>query len=325
MDLAVGAYPEPWVATKEFLSDLRLAVPEIERIVYIPGNHDHHVWTILAEYQELLRRLPDLKRDIYKDTVESLLFETSYGFHTPMHALFPREIQERVAFSYPFHVFFHEPSRTRLVFHHGHYFDPSIAPLGDVGARRYGDIRKVEALNLAYMEGLFYLFSWDPLVQRAELEYYSKLTSLGLFRPVRWLRKLHGFLRGGRRGQQRRELARIDAIMRASSLRDKHLPEKDIWVFGHTHNRGEQLKETSRRILNLGGWVMNHDPEESRQGAWSTAAVFHWTPAGGPRLDSIDLEPAEMEAVREHAVPLMPARGGPMPEGKADGKGSVHT
>ena len=306
IDLSVGRAPEPWALGRQFFHELGgYGAPgsrlRIDNIVYVPGNHDHHVWVLLAEYKELLCKLETLVPSDIGTNQAAKMVGTVYPSWTPLHDLFPPELRSTVCFAYPFWCCSH--GNTRFVFHHGHYFDKAITPLARVVAEIGGDLSRIEAFNLPYMESLFYLHSWDPLVQRAELSFYSHLTKwklLKLSRLFTWLtRRLR---RKPRLGNC--DVSKIDRMMKCIGFRSSQLRENDIWVFGHTHMRDDLRSTKALRLFDLGGWVLNHDPNLGETSAWSEPAIFFYDNGSGPQLVPLSLHEEERQSIKSKMSPV---------------------
>lgn len=311
IDLTVGRAPEPWVIAREFFKELADSVP-MGGLVYVPGNHDHHVWVMLAEYQELLRKIGELKRPPMGAVGHGgpqPVAGTAYPYWTPLHNLFETSFQRKVVFAYPFHMELH--GDTRFVFHHGHFFDPKISPLASYAGARYKDWTRVEAFNLPYIESLFSLCAWDSLVQDMELVFYSKLTRYGLTRPARCGRRVLEWVRKRRHRESLGGCAidRIDKMMEWGGFKSMQLRENDVWVFGHTHCKGAYAPSEAPKAMrwfNLGGWILNYDPALGGNGAWSTPGIFYADQDGNCDCQGITLERREEESIR--AKILRPGR-----------------
>jgi UDP-2,3-diacylglucosamine pyrophosphatase LpxH len=308
LDLAVGTAPEPWVLAREFFSELAQKVL-FSRLVYIPGNHDHHVWVMLAEHEELLSKLSTVVRPA--PGKRNAMFEvgTIYPSWTPLHDMFPIDVQHKVCFAYPFLM--QNNGSTRFIFHHGHYFDPVITPLADYAGGHYLDWQKVEAFNLPYIESLFSLCSWDPVVQTVELGFYDRLTGLGTMKPVSAARRAANWLakRCGKKKVGGCDIGRIDKMMGWAGFKKANLTTNDVWVFGHTHCKGKYSPKQAPKalqIFNLGGWVLNHDP--GAEGAWSTPGILYAGRDGECTYSDFCLTPREEQSILAKRLVLARSR-----------------
>jgi hypothetical protein len=278
IDLSNGRGTDPWIAAKRFFLALDPYHERIGKILYLPGNHDHHVWVLLTEYQELLSKFDHLPETSVAAGAAQPMLGTVYPYWTPMHRLFPENLQKKVVFKYPFHSFVLPGQNIRFVFHHGHFFDPFVAPLAKMAADRFRDPAKIEAFNLPYLESLFYFCRWDSVVQDAELGFYQELTKLRLSPPLRWFQRRWRSLRRPRPNLGKCDSGRIETIMKDVGF---HLPptvSQDLWIFGHTHCGDHQFtKRKVRQFFNLGGWILNHAPAVDQETSWSEPRVFRFS------------------------------------------------
>jgi len=308
IDLTVGRCPQAWLAGRQFFEDLADRDLRIGAICYIPGNHDHHLWVQLTEHREILAALDGIRRGESR----RVRLDGCHPYWTPLHELFPPSIAESVAFAYPVHWFRDEASRSRLVFHHGHYLDRFITPLVTV-AREYHDLHKIESYNLAYMEALFYFCSLDAAVQDKELLLHNKLQRVTAFasavknaisvfpKQVRDWFDLNGDVSEPREVWGKERLARLDLVKECVEQDAGPAHGRDIWVMGHSHRRGTTASGTAPvQLYDLGGWVLNHDPEFGQDDAWSEPAILYWSRDKGAKLQNMDLSAEERAELLSH-------------------------
>jgi len=309
IDLAGGKFPEPWIAGREFFAELAGQDFDIKQVMYILGNHDHHLWVQLFESEVLLPRLGSLTR---LDKLD--LTRRYFRFPTPLHVLFPESLRKEVIFAYPYHSFTDKVSFTRFTFHHGHYLDPLITPLGVQAASKERKLEKIEAYNLSYMESMFYFFSWDVAVQDSELALYDMFSKTKAFAkmmqnlvrsPGETKSRFRRFLQRPRKflGLQKKEAVakdqdipdnarRLDVLRKCISGGDSQPVKQDIWVLGHSHRRNEwpRIKTDSAvTVYNLGGWVAPPRSEWTHADAWPRPAVFHWERVTGASFQNIEI------------------------------------
>ena len=327
IDLAVGQFPDPWISAREFFADLACQEFQIDKVIYIPGNHDHHLWVQLVESQVLLPFL-DASDGCEPPDLSS---HRVFGYPTPLHDLFPKSLRKNVFFAYPHFSFCDKPAQTRFTFHHGHYLDPSITPLGVSVAEDYRDLAKIEMYNLAYMESMFYFFSWDSAVQATELAAYDAVSKAeGFYRKLREIvmpqerleRRGHLIRRGLQFvSRMRRRRLPAEQPQGIQSTCDSHMPSisrarrldmlrdcinrnvspaiaHDIWILGHTHRPAEWPKseiEGTVKLYNLGGWVAPPRPEWDDPQTWPEPALFYWDRVTGPALEYVEISPKDRQ------------------------------
>ncbi|HEY7020292.1 MAG TPA: hypothetical protein VH349_04190 [Ktedonobacterales bacterium] len=137
-------------------------------ILYIPGNHDHHVWESARE-TEYLRRIESLQpgdaidapHHTTKMISPSLVREP---FLTGLLRVYPHLRDATVNIAYPNYALLSQDGRKCVIFSHGHYIE-SIYSLMTIlntvvfpGRKRPTVIAEVEAENFAWID-----FLWSTL------------------------------------------------------------------------------------------------------------------------------------------------------------------
>jgi len=96
LDLTMARGADAWNQGALFLDSLFRAALGRARIHYVPGNHDHHVWSLLVEQMGIVRRLEDFRRaqaraDGVVPVLEPLRLEGCFGpdDRTFVHDMFP--------------------------------------------------------------------------------------------------------------------------------------------------------------------------------------------------------------------------------------------
>lgn len=149
----------------------------VSEIVYLPGNHDHHIWEIARETQyvnEVLRHHRDL--DIPSPTHATPMSAsdrvTSYLLNQLVRRVRsqPGQAQRRGPVDAPIYVVYPnlaltDPGRDRaVVFHHGHYTEPLYHAVTKarqalfVGSPAPQTVHALEAENFAWID-----FVWSVL------------------------------------------------------------------------------------------------------------------------------------------------------------------
>jgi UDP-2,3-diacylglucosamine pyrophosphatase LpxH len=241
-----------------------------ERIIYLPGNHDHH---LLVQHQLLdqIVAMNDDDRDFGPLAITQRDYTQSY-----LAPLFAPEARDRLLVTYPDYMM--EYAGRRLVFHHGHH--TTILREGR------GIFSFVPRIILHRLEGV-------PMAQitRSDVELASQIffemmyaVSQGARTRQRlnsaWDRYLNLTRRfgGGWRGLLRRLRLISSESIRGTSAFDvysfRHPVERmlqlaaaehdgdypcDIYIFGHTHRAGVVTHEETLVgdvvVVNSGGWL----------------------------------------------------------------------
>jgi UDP-2,3-diacylglucosamine pyrophosphatase LpxH len=109
-ELWTATFTEASLESSYFLS--RLATLPCEQIVFLPGNHDHHLLVQHQMVEQILAMRDDHNLEVPAHTQRR--FEDSH-----LSRLFPPEVRERFVVSYPDH--FAILGDRHIVFHHGHH------------------------------------------------------------------------------------------------------------------------------------------------------------------------------------------------------------
>lgn len=114
---------------KDLVHMLR-ALPSVSTVIYVAGNHDHHIWTAHSEHKNSTGMMEkgSLPRggSVYKDTPEK--GEFSPAISNMCTSLLQREIVFRIA--YP--VFSFEENGELYYFTHGHLFGGLYTAMSDI-------------------------------------------------------------------------------------------------------------------------------------------------------------------------------------------------
>ncbi|HUU29575.1 MAG TPA: metallophosphoesterase [archaeon] len=301
LDLTIAPNANAWIDARRFFHDVfKQFIPD--RIYYVPGNHDHHVWTMLIEQRDIVSPLKGFlgdQSDTSRPVTTLLPLQLTGSFrpedNTFFHALFPLSARNKLHIVYPTLTL---PCGERpLIAHHGHYFDPQIMPLAKWAAAKYKKEEKVEEFNFAYVDSLFYFLSLGRLSKEflkttytyyeTILHYFSKSIGYKIFkRPVNYMSDISS--------------GRIIDML-------KNLCEHNsyILIFGHTHKRHIYLnKMKTIKIYNTGGWLVE-DWNSSKPHA--TPAIF-FAQGGVPNLTIFKIDENEIKIAAEKAKNVSPIR-----------------
>jgi hypothetical protein len=174
LELAFGSFSQA-LTNFERLARLLVDRELIERVVYIPGNHDHHIWEVARETQYAstiaggpregglppLRHVTSVRPE---DAVPAyLLNKIIEGIHAPGGAV-AAETGPEVLVVYPNLVIASETDDRCVLFHHGHYVEPLYHAFSKLRRWVFPDrdpprtIDEVEEENFAWIE-----FVWSLL------------------------------------------------------------------------------------------------------------------------------------------------------------------
>jgi hypothetical protein len=172
LELAFGTFSQA-LTNFERLARLLLERELFEKLVYIPGNHDHHIWEVARETQygktidarrgdgslPPLRHVTSLRLE---DAVPAYLLNKIIEQVHPPHT--PERSGHEVLVAYPNLALLDESSGRCVLFHHGHYVEPTYHFFSTLRRWLFPDrppaesIDEIEEENFAWIE-----FVWSLL------------------------------------------------------------------------------------------------------------------------------------------------------------------
>jgi hypothetical protein len=164
LELAVGSLDEVYLDAKEFFSIISGTGP-YKRIVFVPGNHDHHFWRELGEeacINERLRKNLDPPGHLeYTRCFVDMRFSTAdEDPPSPivLHEVWPDEKpMPEIVVKYPHHfatVTSDEQTDSHYLFTHGHFLEDLFRPVNAIIQPAY--LEELEAFNNFWLESFDY-------------------------------------------------------------------------------------------------------------------------------------------------------------------------
>lgn len=176
---------------QDAVADFRLFAEDVyeffDNFVYIPGNHDHHMWQTLQEQVLVVNRISERRpaEDFLQEqigtiedgkiTLKGVAADKVLGAKTFLSHLLPRppknQKQKNFALVYP-NVFmkFKQPARNILITH-GHFFEAAWTLVSDVFKKSLNlttiNYRVLERVNSPLTE-----FGWYGLGQAGQLSHF---------------------------------------------------------------------------------------------------------------------------------------------------------
>lgn len=169
------------------LSTYDKAVPRVERlitvikkvcdsrIIVVPGNHDHYVWTLMRDHMEIIKRFPSFPSDFLPTSIHSWYPKTSWG---------------SIEVAYP-NVYWSPPDagRKSMIFHHGHYCSDTYTIISDFYRDLFGGlvttIDEVEGINSGWLDLVWYHLGQAVGVNKLVEKIYADLREKGESIPLR--------------------------------------------------------------------------------------------------------------------------------------------
>jgi len=177
LDLAMAGLDVVYAELKVFFQ-LLAEVGNHRRIVYLPGNHDHHFWRMLGEQIQIHGNIMDGKPPPGHDQYACRFVDQRYSSLNPVHAphiifphLWPRALSmPEFVIKYPHHLVKVPSSNTNYMITHGHFLEDLFKPVNYL--IEPNRLAQLEAFNNVWLEAFdYYLGHSDELSnQGRELE-----------------------------------------------------------------------------------------------------------------------------------------------------------
>lgn len=308
-ELWTASLTEAFTASQYFFS--RLPDLEVEEIIYLPGNHDHH---LLVQHQ-LMEQIMAMRDDRYIEVPARTqrVFRDSH-----LAQLLPAEIRSRFSVAYPDH--FAEVGTKHVIFHHGHHTAALHTGRDIFGSAVLFFMQRLEEIGLRDMTRsdlelagtiffeLMYAVSYGRRTRQKMndtwerwLTFQRRFSKFGglLLAPLRLLT----FQRD--RGTPTQDVTGYkDAVAHMLQLageeHDRPVP-CDAFVFGHTHRAGIARSTTptgtQRLIANSGTWL--YEPSKMNRSNEATFLIIDpdymvlYRQADDLSVRPLDIEPWE--------------------------------
>jgi len=243
LELALVSFHKTYEKAENFFSKIA-KIDRLKKIIYLPGNHDHHIWMMLLELTQIVERIeegrPPLENyrrvnKIYKKTFLDKVFKKDTIITYPNLL---RNIGGKTYF-----------------FHHGHLMETLFTPSRLIISP--SSLDRLEALNAQWLETLWYSFSTDKMLREfidlAYVKIYLNITNfLSYFSLSRLTNAVFKL-----KGQEIKSISyRIKNYLNICEKDYHKIP--DYFFFGHTHRKSLGVKiqvgDKNVDVYNTGGW-----------------------------------------------------------------------
>jgi len=180
LGLSFSTYQEALTVFSAFTAAFTKQNKICERVIYIPGNHDHHIWNMAKEerYINALKtstsdNIPELQhttKPLYKNGLESTFFQAFMGKEldppTELKVFYPNFLLPPTKENDPF-----------VFFHHGHFAEDTYHFVSKAMQVFYPDLTIPATLNQLEAEnGNWIDFAFSELGRSGEAgEYFTEL------------------------------------------------------------------------------------------------------------------------------------------------------
>jgi UDP-2,3-diacylglucosamine pyrophosphatase LpxH len=279
-ELWTATFAEARVASDYFLS--RLATLDFGQMLFLPGNHDHHLLVQHQVLEQILAMRDD--RDLEVPAHVQRRFDDSY-----LARLLPLAARERFTVTYPDHLA--SVGGRYVVFHHGHHtailqgnrnvFSPGplfiMQRLEEIGLHEV--TRSDLELAGTILFELMYAFSLGERTRAKMNRLWERFLTLKRRAGVAWaflLRIVQRRVSESSRGTPAQEVGSFaSAAERMLALAEQEVGEPvpcEAYIFGHTHRAGivpVQGEQGRRFVLaNAGTWL--HEPAKGNAASEGT-------------------------------------------------------
>lgn len=174
LDLAFSPFQDVIRQAREFFE--RISSLDIGKIIYIPGNHDYHIWLLHIEKRDVIEPignegLPQLPNYISQFSDKESFFSE----------VLPDDLEEKFVIRYPNYEF--ENNGIRYVFHHGHQlYGPCVLFMGPGEALREGkSLNDLLIANSPILEFIYYHLERSEEMRDKLFAAWEKYGSPGAF------------------------------------------------------------------------------------------------------------------------------------------------
>jgi UDP-2,3-diacylglucosamine pyrophosphatase LpxH len=290
--ILLGDILDLWVKTSvpalrkaRYFIDTLSRLENIERIVYVPGNHDHQM------FLDAFRLEVDVRVMQGDLTIPRFMPARAYG-ETVISGLAHPKTKVHFSMTYPFIV--REVAGKEVIFTHGHHLDFYAASHGWARTfwlgrhiinkrRKKATLHDIEMANIPFC-GAMSTAPWVPELVNEGLRYYRIISFFSRLFRAKSLQQSP--LRDSLIKDNYQEIRQL--------LPQLECPRPACFVFGHTHRPGMgRLPDSEVIIANTGSWTRTEDGEVPAR-TWvevdGQVNLFSLTRSGDQLLETVSLE-----------------------------------
>ncbi|AGL02732.1 metallophosphoesterase [Desulfoscipio gibsoniae] len=272
IDLSLASYVNCVLQAKEFFRQLLAGVLP-GALVWVPGNHDHHIWMQVCEEEYIAAPLREGKlpgeypriSGPGRDTGALNRYNKGVQF---LLGLLPIHVRERFWLAYPNYIT--TCGHENLLFHHGHFFDRTQSWIG-TSLIEAQSLSELEVLNSAYLEFIWYGSGQSGRLSEQIENIYEEIRwiaeRLGMVLDISIMESIFKWLSGlGKRGNDRgselepKLAERIKRYLQYIERERKSVyayPADFSLIFGHTHRPLAGGVVANHPVYNTGGWTVD--------------------------------------------------------------------
>jgi len=164
LDLVLGGYDDVYRDVRAFFELIAESGP-YRRIVYIPGNHDHHFWRSLVEIMSINGSIRKSQAPPSSETFPNCFvdarfssFDAELAYDIPLVHFWPvGKLRPEIVVKYPHHLIRipkNSGDESCYLFTHGHYLEPLFKPFNFLISP--AQLEELEAFNNLWLEAFNY-------------------------------------------------------------------------------------------------------------------------------------------------------------------------
>ncbi|MEW6103632.1 MAG: metallophosphoesterase [bacterium] len=266
LDLSMGGFSKATEDAKPFFEAI-LGV-DIKEILYLPGNHDHHLWVLEAEHRDIIQKIRN------GGIPESPNYIREFkGKETFISGIFPDSMKDKLIVKYPNHIA--KVKEKRYFFHHGHYLstEGTLICNIDEALKKCDSLNDFELENSPIHELIQYSLEQAPhMKEKIKEAWKGGGEQLAMFTVIDEM--LDSFKKWQYFFSPLIRFFLIINLIKPKPIRGTKIDNKmierienyiklseetcDCFVFGHTHIPEGKIKN-SLIIANAGSWLNEGD------------------------------------------------------------------
>jgi UDP-2,3-diacylglucosamine pyrophosphatase LpxH len=253
-DLSLASYEKVYEKAGEFFKEIE-EIENLNNIVFVPGNHDHHMWTSIIEDEQIIKKIKN--GNIPAKNLQRV--DLTYGEkENTFLSGFLKGSSKKLLVTYP--NLFRDAGGILYFMHHGHLLDRIFTPANTV--IKPESLQELEAFNASWIEGIWYHLGQaerlGEMVNKGYKEFLGMKTIIENY--------LEKFQIKGKTVSTRLRGMKTDSLTYEIS---EYLDDSIGWykntlftpmsfIFGHTHKKSEgnvlNIKSRDIKIYNTGAW-----------------------------------------------------------------------
>ena len=273
LDLAFSTFKDVIRQARDFFD--RISRLDIGKIVYVPGNHDYHIWLLHIEKKDVIEPIADESVPKLPDYISHFSGKESF-----FSEVLPEDLEEKFVIRYPNYEF--QRGGIRYLLHHGHQvYGPCVLLMSPGEAlREKKGLHDLLIANSPILELIYYHLERSEEMRNKLEKAWKKYGASGAIAvvikelldarlpgPGKWMVHLiiKLWLQYTKKRIKRDRGTEIDEI--ENEIRDYlKLCGRDSentvrFIFGHSHVPDGKKIDNNLTVVNAGSWLEEEGKE----------------------------------------------------------------